>query len=1039
MPVEWPFADDLIRLGGVGEHKIEAHDGTRQQETARSILSDLATRPGVILADEVGMGKTYVALAVIASIVRATRGSGRPVVVMVPPALASKWPRDWEQFKAVCCVRPDALAWVRDAYVHTPTDFFKLLDDPRERRPHIVWMTTGCFGRGLSDPWVKLALVRLARTGTRMDEEAKRKLYKWATTLVRLKHKRGLTPEIVERLLKGDLSRWRRILVREDILSREDDDPIPQYLQQHHRDIDWSPLVDVLRGESIPGRRGAVSDERLQEARWDFNRACQQVYSDWLFRVRWRAPLLVLDEAHHAKNDNTKLASLFRSEETKRLVETGETSLSPALLWEKFDRLLFLTATPFQLGHHELIRVLRSFSAAKWSGLTAPAGTRESFWAAMEELESRLNVNRQAGLRLDRLWGMLAPDVVGRHSNDRDGADAAIAWWRGVQNGATDNPSDQVLLRAIDESRQTKTRAESDPNQPWCSLRPWVIRHNRVTYLRKADGSTVPRRTRCPGRAIARDDGYSAGEQVRLGIATGLPIGGEETLPFLLAARAQGELAHGSVKGRAFFAEGLCSSYEAFHHTRENRGDARDIDDDGIERAGHAPRAARDQSLVPVSWYEEQVERLIPSKSAPDEKRYLHPKIHPVVRRAVELWLSGEKVLIFCFYRETAKALRQHIGREVERATFELAKEKLGFDAGHDAKHLGEWFERVARRLSDEDSPFYRAIITMLREPLEAKEFQILAPRADELVQLLAAYIRSPSFIARYLPLDIPEVREALSEGAGRGQVVREGAAALNRALTERTDASDMSMTGRVQEFLRFAKELAERGQQLIALEEEGRSEPLTEYLKAIAVQTRGDEDEEAVGTDVATFRVQQPVRMVYGETKRETRERLMLAFNSPMFPEILISSAVLGEGVDLHRFCRYVIHHDLSWNPSTIEQRTGRLDRIRCKAEVTRRPIVVYVPFIGGSADEKMFRVVQDRERWFQIVMGQKFQLDEATSEALASRVPLPEELARELVFDLRRWHTTDGNEVSSVGPSHALEMGEVDGSPLFGDTQRY
>jgi hypothetical protein len=172
-----------------------------------------------------------------------------------------------------------------------------------------------------------------------------------------------------------------------------------------------------------------------------------------------------------------------------------------------------------------------------------------------------------------------------------------------------------------------------------------------------------------------------------------------------------------------------------------------------------------------------------------------------------------------------------------------------------------------------------------------------------------------------------------------------------------------------------------------------------------VAVQTRGEDDEEAIGTDVVTFRVQQPVRMVFGETKRETRERLMLAFNSPMFPEILISSAVLGEGVDLHRFCRYVIHHDLCWNPSTIEQRTGRLDRIRCKAEVTQRPIVVYEPFIGGSADEKMFRVVNDRERWFQIVMGQKFQFDEATSESIASRVPLPEELAGELIFDLRRW----------------------------------
>ena len=77
----------------------------------------------------------------------------------------------------------------------------------------------------------------------------------------------------------------------------------------------------------------------------------------------------------------------------------------------------------------------------------------------------------------------------------------------------------------------------------------------------------------------------------------GSQLPGEQTLPFLLAARAQGELAHGSVKGRAFFAEGLCSSYEAFHHTRENRGGARDLDDDGVEGAGREPQVARDQSL----------------------------------------------------------------------------------------------------------------------------------------------------------------------------------------------------------------------------------------------------------------------------------------------------------------------------------------------------------------------------------------------------------------------------------------------------------
>jgi hypothetical protein len=50
---------------------------------------------------------------------------------------------------------------------------------------------------------------------------------------------------------------------------------------------------------------------------------------------------------------------------------------------------------------------------------------------------------------------------------------------------------------------------------------------------------------------------------------------------------------------------------------------------------------------------------------------------------------------------------------------------------------------------------------------------------------------------------------------------------------------------------------------------------------------------------------------------------------------------------------------------------------------ELSHRPIVVYEPFLGGSADEKMFRVVRDRERWFQIVMGQKFEFDEASAWA--------------------------------------------------------
>lgn len=143
-------------------------------------------------------------------------------------------------------------------------------------------------------------------------------------------------------------------------------------------------------------------------------------------------------------------------------------------------------------------------------------------------------------------------------------------------------------------------------------------------------------------------------------------------------------------------------------------------------------------------------------------------------------------------------------------------------------------------------------------------------------------------------------------------------------------------------------------------------------------------------------------VRLVNGATDQDRRHRLMLAFNSPFFPEVLVASAVMSEGVDLHLSCRRVIHHDLDWNPSTLEQRTGRLDRMGSKAERLERPVEIYEPFLEATQDEKQFLVVKDRERWFNVVLGQQMALDEWSTDNLAERLPLPEELARRLTMRL-------------------------------------
>jgi hypothetical protein len=51
------------------------------------------------------------------------------------------------------------------------------------------------------------------------------------------------------------------------------------------------------------------------------------------------------------------------------------------------------------------------------------------------------------------------------------------------------------------------------------------------------------------------------------------------------------------------------------------------------------------------------------------------------------------------------------------------------------------------------------------------------------------------------------------------------------------------------------------------------------------------------------------------------------------------------------------------------------------------------------------MFRVVTDRERWFQVVMGEDYRTDEASTDKLAERVLLPESAARQLAFPLEAY----------------------------------
>ncbi|NND23335.1 MAG: hypothetical protein HKN86_01445, partial [Acidimicrobiia bacterium] len=58
----------------------------------------------------------------------------------------------------------------------------------------------------------------------------------------------------------------------------------------------------------------------------------------------------------------------------------------------------------------------------------------------------------------------------------------------------------------------------------------------------------------------------------------------------------------------------------------------------------------------------------------------------------------------------------------------------------------------------------------------------------------------------------------------------------------------------------------------------------------------------------------------------------IALQFRMPGFPFVVVTTDVLKEGEDLHSYCSDIYHYGIAWNPSDMEQRTGRIDRINSK-----------------------------------------------------------------------------------------------------------
>lgn len=127
-------------------------------------------------------------------------------------------------------------------------------------------------------------------------------------------------------------------------------------------------------------------------------------------------------------------------------------------------------------------------------------------------------------------------------------------------------------------------------------------------------------------------------------------------------------------------------------------------------------------------------------------------------------------------------------------------------------------------------------------------------------------------------------------------------------------------------------------------------------------------------------------VQTLYGDVKPERRVVLCAAFNSPLAPDVLICTAIGSEGIDLHKECTEVIHHDLPWNPARLEQRIGRIDRVGSLAETEKGLIRVGVPFQEQSYERFQHRVLLTRAQQFEVLLGRPDFDSSSVDEEVAS-----------------------------------------------------
>ncbi len=1028
----------------------------RQERTIDAILrrlyndDDEGRREIVLLADEVGLGKTFVALGVAWSVLRQRSVAGLstgPVLVVTPHAhaLFAKWKREAEQF-LLHVAPPDNGFEVETA--ETPHDLVRKL---RKRKPTLVIARMSAFsGRLHRLDTARMAVIHSLLRMDGFDLSMQKRLEMLSDC-----QSQSFCPTREKLDLRRSSVAWQEARSADEV-----------GFDNHHIRSAWSRLefADRRLCDRMKDSWNRVrSGHSKRSSYWvDLREICRTALGQ---TVPHSVPLVIVDEIHNWKNHPT---SWWRFLHTLGL---------------RIDRLLGLSATPFQLRPHELVRVL---------DLRCCIGLSEERMVFLNErirtLDVQLQAAKAAGESLRSVWAEV---------EERDMNELEQAWDENGERGWSDHLPPR-LRRAV----KALVRVRDTQKQLSMSLNPFLLRHLR----------DVSHRAWWVGREADPESSERPTRESVLRWRPGLDVSGDAELVHYLMMRAVQEEKGG--RGSTSLGADLGGSYAFFR-----KGELRRM------LPGSNEEARRYLGLV---------ERAIRGGG------HEHPKVAVTAERAFRAWRKGDKTLVFCFNIETVKAVRNAVKRRVDTyntkvltAAFECTEDKLEQRLKNFQKRLynyrqsvfllfqdhplagpklrvpqglalrGRGIADVAVRLALSGPPRNRSQFSRRRVLAAAeqvlvdrwKEFSrgqqqindvvgplrlaetvsaslnlVLAPdwpiRRREVVEGILPKLKSKllsdhqdiytaGHYAR--PEDIDAWKAVLEGRAGQATLspyLAEPGIEVPSLLTCCHSAALARLPGRLRTlatrmFRRIVRSpgflarfilddpnerpsidddtadddwtsLIHKRYQTPSAAGESAQERFDAYLETLR-RAVGLEEQISVYEDASRNR--DVVARVTGSVANSERDRLFMGFNSPLFPEVLVVTTVGQEGIDLHRECRHVIHHDLPWNPATLEQRTGRVDRIGSKTErlwshgKQNCPLDVAVPYIAGTYDEHRFRVVHGRAHLFDVVMGGKYEVDgrrirtaelgevnksDTVSEQEPAWAPIPKAIAADLRIHL-------------------------------------